>query len=68
MPSWWISVRLRDKRGRHGAADIGVVDVAADEADELAIAEYRLPDMDVGRVGRDEARIGIVVRQMSPSW
>ena len=48
------------QRGRHRAADIGVVDVIADEADELAVAEDRLPQMDVGRVGRDVAGIGIV--------
>ena len=41
---------------RHCAADIRVVDMIADEADELAVTEDRLPHMDVGGVGRDDSR------------
>ena len=47
------------ERGRHRAADIGVVDVVADEGDELAVEENGLPHMHVGRMGRDIACIGV---------
>ena len=46
--------------GRNGAAHVGVVDVAGDEADDFAVVEHRLPDVDVGRVGGDEAAVQVV--------
>ena len=45
-----LGQRARE-RSRDGAADVRVVDVAGDEADELAVDEDGLPDVDVGRVG-----------------
>ena len=47
------------QRGRHRAADIGVVDVAAGEAHQLAVAEHRLPDMRIRRVRGDMTGIRI---------
>ena len=45
---------------RHGAADIGMVDVVDDEAGDLTVVEDRLPKMDIGRVGCDVTTIRIV--------
>ena len=54
-----LGQRARQAR-RHRAAHVGVVDMAADEADDLALVEDRLPEMGVGRVRREIAAIGIV--------
>src|SRR4051812_4691060 len=44
----------------HGAAHIGVVDVARDEADKPAAGENRLPKMEIWRMGRDVTAVGII--------
>ncbi|CFU65060.1 Uncharacterised protein [Bordetella pertussis] len=48
------------QRRRHGAAHVGIVDVAADEADQAAVAEHRLPDVHVRGMGGHEAAVRIV--------
>ena len=52
--------QLPRQRCRHRAAHVGVVDVADGEGDQLVLPEDRLPHMQVGRVGADEAAVGIV--------
>ena len=47
--------QLPRQRGRHRAADVGVVDVADGEGDQLVLPEDRLPHVQVGRVGAHEA-------------
>ncbi len=43
--------QLPRQRGRHRPTDVGVVDVADREGDELVLPEDRLPHVQVGRVG-----------------
>lgn len=45
---------------RHRAAHVGIVDVSAGPADDLAVVEDRLPQVQVGRVGSEEPAVGIV--------
>lgn len=54
-----IGQRAR-QRGRHRAADVGVMNVAHNEADNFTLVEHRFPDVDIGRVGRHVAGIGVV--------
>ena len=46
--------------GRHRAAHVGVVDMTADEADDFARVKDRLPQHDVGCMGRAKSAIGVV--------
>ena len=48
------------QRGGHRAADIGVVNMADHEAEDVAAVKDRLPDMNIGGMSGDVARIGVV--------
>ena len=45
---------------RDRTADVGIVDMSAGKRDQLALVEDRFPHMQVRRMGRDVAAIGIV--------